>query len=356
MKTMTTFQTFSDSRDNNFNLIRMVAASMVLVSHAYPIALGAGTSEPLSTLLGVKLGTLAVYVFFAISGFLIAQSLDRSSSVTRFLIARVLRIFPALFVMLMLTALVLGPIFTSLHLDEYFSSGAAVRYVLHNLSLAFLMYDLPGVFDANPYGPAINGSLWTLVYEVICYLGVLAIGMAGAFRTRAVMAVALAFFAAGYAITVTRPAGIPIPERLTNLADLGLPFALGSAFYAWRDRLPLNWGIGLALAAGAALLAGTALFHEALIVAVSYWVFLLGYLPGGAIRAYNRLGDYSYGVYIFAFPMQQVMAALFSPMSPALNMALAAPATLFLAVLSWHLVEKPALAVKQPLAQRLSPG
>ena len=354
MGMMNTFDTFSTGRDNNFNLIRMLAASMVLVSHAFPISLGYGTIEPLQDLLGLKLGTAAVYVFFAISGFLISQSFERSQSLARFIIARILRIFPGLLVALTLTAFLLGPYVTTLPLREYFSSPAVPLYLIRNLILAFPLYELPGVFTNNPYGGAINGSLWTLVYEVTCYMGVLLIGLAGAFQKKWQMAIALTCFAAFYAITMHAPAGYAIPGRIINLAELGLPFAIGTAFYVWRTYLPLGWALGIALASLTAAAAYQSFFHELFVVTLCYWVFLVGYLPGGIIRAYNRLGDYSYGVYIYAFPIQQLVAHYLAPMAPIQNMVLSAPATLALAVLSWHLIEKPALTAKSYFAQIVS--
>ena len=353
---MKTFQDFSGSRDNNFNLIRMIAASLVLVSHAYPIALGKNAVEPLSRVLGVTLGTVSVYIFFAISGFLIAQSFDRSSRLSRFVIARILRIFPGLLFMLVVSAFVMGPLVTTLPLNEYFGSTSTLRYVLRNLTLAFPIHQLPGVFQGNPWGPELNGSLWTLVYEVTCYIGVFIVGMAGAFREKWLMGVALVFFGVLYGISQHPPAGIIVPGRAIRVTDLGLPFVFGMVFYTWRNRTPLNWPVGMALALAAFALAHTPLFHVMLILAISYWTFLLGYLPGGAIRAYNRVGDYSYGIYIYAFPLQQLAAHYLSPMTPLQNMLVAAPLTLAFAVLSWHFIEKPALAAKSYLAGKLAFG
>lgn len=347
---------FSENRDNNFNLIRAIAASMVLVSHAYPISSGPGTTEPLESLLGVSLGALAVYIFFVISGFLIAQSFDRSSTTLRFLLARALRIFPALLVVLLLTAYLLGPFYSNLSVFEYFSSLAAPLYVLLNLSLAFLIYGLPEVFLTNPYGGAINGSLWTLFYEITCYFGVLLAGLAGALRKKRLMGAALFLFIGMYFLAVINPFAADLPNRLLLLADLALPFAIGTAFYVWRTVVPLSWIIGIALAGLCGILASSPVFHEVLILSICYWTFLLGYLPGGRIRNYNRIGDYSYGIYIYAFPMQQIAAYHFRPMDPLLNMLIAAPATLFFAMLSWHLVEKPALAAKSKIANRMQPG
>lgn len=329
----------SVGRDNHFNLIRMVAASGVLVSHAYPITLGPGVVEPLEGWLhGVSLGRVSVYVFFALSGFFITKSFDRGSGLGRFLRARVLRLYPALAVVLVLTVGVAGLVLTTAPAPAVWA--AAPEYLWRNLSLYRMRYDLPGVFETNPFGPAINGSLWTLFHEVACYSGVVLAGIAGLFRARRALAVALAGFVA---LQLALPQ-LPLHPKLSVLLDLAFPFAIGSAFYVWRDRVPLRLSLGLALAALAALAWATPLFQVVFVPALSYWVFLIGLAEAPRLLAYNRLGDYSYGTYIYAFPMQQLMA--WFGVSTALgNMALAFPATLVCAVLSWHLVEKPALGL-----------
>ena len=341
----------SAGRDNNLNLIRMIAALAVLVSHAYPVTLGAAFPEPLESLLGRSLGALAVVVFFAISGFLITRSFERDSSVSRWLRSRVLRLFPGLFVALCLTVLVLGPAVTTLPLSDYASDPRTLSYVPRNLSLAFLQFELPGVFAHNPFGGAINGSLWSLYYEVMCYLAVLIAGLAGLLARRRAAAVGFAGYLALYLLSHPALFGEALPERALLLRDLSFPFALGAAAYLWREAIRLRWsllGIG---AVATALLRPTPVFGDALTLWITYATLCLAYLPGGAIRSYNRLGDYSYGVYIYAFPCQQLAEHLFGPMTPATNMALAVPVTLICAVLSWHVVEAPALRLARGAAR-----
>ena len=140
----------ADSRDNNFNLLRMVAAGAVLVSHAYPISLGIGAVEPLARALSMSLGTLAVVTFFIISGFFISQSFEKRSSLLTFCVARVLRIYPGLLMVLLFTVLVVGPIFTQLTMRAYFTDVGTTSYIPHNLSLKWLQYELPGVFIEIP--------------------------------------------------------------------------------------------------------------------------------------------------------------------------------------------------------------
>jgi len=336
----------AEGRDNNFNLLRMLAATGVLVSHAYPISLGYGAHEPLSDLLrGTTLGTLCVMVFFSISGFFITRSFDQKHSLTGFLQARVLRLFPALAVVLAVTVVISALFLTTAPMKVFWP--AAGEYLLRNLFLFFPKYPLPGVFEANPYGPAINGSLWTLSYEVLCYLGVVICGVLGLLGRRAAFAAVLGLFLVFYAITEA----LPLHTGIENLAQLGLPFAIGMSFWVWRAVIPLSWPLAGVVLVAAVLLRPTPLFSFALTMALAYGVFVLGYARIRVFDRYTRLGDYSYGVYVYAFPLQQLVAA-FGVASPLSNMALSFPAVLLCAVLSWTLVEAPALRLRGALPVR----
>lgn len=333
-------------RDNNLNLIRMLAATAVLVSHAVPISQGPQAVEPLNALTGYTLGTLSVMVFFVISGFLITASFQRSSSHTSFLLARGLRLLPGLAVNLVFVALVLAPVVTALPVGAFLNSSEPYAFVLRNLALFSLVYELPGVFDDQPY-PAIVGSIWTLRHEVMCYMGVFLAGFAGAWKSRSRAIWALGGYAVIWAgIALTDPVLSP-PAR--GLVSLSLPFATGVAFYVWRDRLQLSI-FGVALTAGLAwAAAGSWIYPVAVVLTVGYGTFWLAYIPGGIIRAYNRLGDYSYGVYVYAFPLQGAAVWAFGPQSPLENILYSFPPTLMLSVLSWHLIEAPAMRAKAPL-------
>lgn len=327
----------SAGRDNNFDLIRMLAATGVMVSHAFPITLGDGTPEPFETFLkGDNLGRACVFAFFSISGFYITRSFLMKRDTRAFLTARFLRLYPGLVVMFLLTVLAAG-VWLSTDPQVW---QAAPRYVLTGLSLVGY-YPLPGMFPDNPVPEAVNGSLWTLQYEVMCYLGVLALGLLGVFDRKRLFVAIAALFVASYYV------GPMLTGRLqvVYLLYLGMPFLVGVCFCLWQDRIPLSPVIAVALAALVVVLRPTPLFLPAFNLALAYVVFLLGFAQTPRLRAYNRLGDYSYGMYIYAFPVQQTMAQLgfLTPMS---NLALAFPVTLVFAVASWHLIEGPALRLR----------
>lgn len=346
---MSTLQTIGGrchGHDNNFNLIRLIAALAVLVSHSYPVTFGNYALEPVAPYLqNLTLGGVGVVVFFAISGFFIARSFDRNPSLISYLSARALRIFPALAVMLSATVLA-GSFLTSASWQEYWS--AVPRYMTATVSLSIFDYYqvLPGLFDANPYPGDTNASLWTLQFEVYFYLCVAVIGLLGLFRRPMRFAAFVAGFFLLYGLMIYHGANDRMPR-------LGFPFALGMCFWVWRDRVRLSPVYALALLALVVLLHPSRLFFPSLTIFLTYATFVLGFARLPLVAGFNRLGDYSYGAYIYAFPIQQGVAS-FGVTSPLINIAVALPLTMCCAVLSWYLVERPALSFKRPVAARPS--
>lgn len=318
-------------RENNLNLLRLLAALAVIVSHSFPVTLGFGAIEPLTNILGYSLGGVAVKVFFAISGLLIYRSWEESSS-AQFVLARILRLYPGLIIVSLLLAFVVGPLFTA---DaDYFSQPEPWNYVFETLGLPANPALLPGVFTATPY-PGVNGALWTLHYEVACYGGVALAGTLGAFRR---FNISLACYAAFFVLCED-----------TNYAQYSLPFVFGMAIHHYR--LPLRLPI-LTVLAGLTI-ALYALHNPvaqcASTIAISYGALWFGLLKQPYLAAYNRLGDYSYGVYIYGWPVQQIEVTLFPGLSPYALMASAIPVALACGMLSWHFVEGPMLALRKSI-------
>lgn len=343
----------ASGRDNNFNLLRMLAASAVLVSHAYPIALGMGALEPLSSLLGITLGWLSVFTFFAISGFFISKSFDVKGRLIEFWVARCLRIYPGLLGVLLLTVLLVGPNFTELSLQAYFSNGATWTYSFKNCTLKWLQYDLPGVFRDNPYPAAINGSLWTLFYEVMCYGMVAVVGVSGLARRTWCFVMFLGVYSAGY--LAVKIVGVHQAGFVDYFHQLTLPFVIGMAFYQFRRLLPLNLILCCFGGSVTALAYGAPWFREVFLMFWSYMIFYCGSISCRLLRLYNKIGDYSYGVYIYAFPCEQICVAIWPGITPIGLMAVSFPVTLACAVLSWHILEQRALAYQIAVAKWLRP-
>ena len=348
MASSTSLGNVASGRDNNFLLMRLIAASAVLLSHSYTLATGSSASEPLRSTLSMSLGDMAVDVFFATSGFLVAASLIRRASITKFLAARTLRIYPGLVVAVLFTVFVVGPLFTKLPLVAYLSSIETLTYLIRTSTLVFNVgFTLPGVFESNPWPHGVNASLWTLPYEISMYalLATLssvmrrrASGFSERMQTASVIIafVALLLYLVAYAYW--RPSAL---LRLTAM------FWSGVAYYFLRDRIKLSWPLAIALLT---LLASTSShefhFHLVYGLALPYLVLCASYLPGGRVRLFNRFGDYSYGIYIYGFPIQQCVTALLPNASIGWMFALSLFVTFILALGSWHLIEKPFLSFK----------
>jgi peptidoglycan/LPS O-acetylase OafA/YrhL len=209
---------------NNFDSLRILAALAVVASHSFPLSYGSNQQEPIHRLSGgqTNAGTIAVSVFFIISGYLITQSFERSRGVRTFLISRALRLLPGLAMVLIVLAFVIGPIVSAVSVHEYFCSWQPYRFVAINLSLFDTAYNLPGVFLGNPWPDAVDGSLWTLRYEARCYLMVLFLGVSGVLTRLTTLGLlfagclAMKFWSVG------------------ALMDCYTCFAAGAVLYLWR--------------------------------------------------------------------------------------------------------------------------
>jgi peptidoglycan/LPS O-acetylase OafA/YrhL len=332
---------------NHFNLIRMVAALAVLVSHSFPLATGRGNAEPLHESLGISLGSVAVDVFFVCSGFLVTGSLLRQPSLAAFARARALRIYPGLLVVVLTMVIGGGLVFSRLPFPEFLATPATWTFTAKNAVMFFGFYSrLPGVFESNPHALTVNGSLWSLPYEVRLYLLLGALGWACArllptwpvVRKLRWVATCIALAALGTIMLI----GGAWEDLPPGGRFLWMFFAGATAWVTKLGRQALRWtmlaGVALALA-----ISNNAGFN--LVYAIALPVIVLGLAHGRNrwLAAYNRLGDYSYGTYLLAFPVQQSMMALYPEMTPSALSAWAFGCTAFGAVLLWHGVESPAL-------------
>ena len=344
-------------RDNNFNLIRLAAALAVIFSHSVGVLGLPPEREVFFERLGFSLAEMAVDAFFVTSGFLVTASLINRKSVIAFAWARALRIFPALWVMLVLTVFGLGPVLTSLSLTDYLASPATREYFFKCATLITgVRFSLPGIFETLPLKGEFNGSLWTLPVEVRLYVylaaGWLLLSLTPRLRDKAPLVIAPAALAVVLA-TVLSARG---SHRPLNGADIRiLMFIYGVTLYVLRDRIHVGRAIMAALIGCLAIASfNQTAFFIVYLLCLAPLVIHLAYVPGGRVRRFNRLGDYSYGVYIYAFPIQQTLATLIHPLSLGLMVALSSGSTLAVAVLSWRLIERRALAHKEDFAAATS--
>ena len=337
---------YIDGRNNNYNLLRVFAAGIILYFHCFHLANGNGANEKISHLLHLNFGYLGVFVFFVISGFLVTKSFVDRSNIFVFLIARILRIFPAL-LFAVVFCVIIGMYFTSFDIASYLHHNLTKSFfwgnifLVANKTLNSVTYSLPGVFADSPLPNNVNGSLWTLPYELKLYLSVALLGVFSLLNYKSVCNLLYLIIVLLY---VFAPADFLKIDRSTQM--LFFAFASGGFFYINRNIIPLNKWILAGLFLVCFLTYNTTYYALACDATLVYSVFWLAYVPGGWVRTYNCLGDYSYGVYIYAFPIQQSVAALVPGIGPYEMMLLAFPLTLIMAVLSWHVIEKPALRFK----------
>lgn len=344
---------FVSSRQNNFNALRLIAAIMVLVSHCFALT---GRADPFGSLSGQTLGELGVSIFFAISGFLIAKSWSTDPAPWRYALKRGLRLLPALIVAVLVTALIVGPVVSTLSPSSYFASPGVYRYIAENSVLDTINGRLPGVFVQNVYPGAVNGSLWTLPVEAIAYIGAAVLGVLGAFNRRWILAVisfAVLFVGSTLSVTyssfhVTGAAG----GDLTAVLYLAGLFNAGVVLFVMRDRVVLRWDIAAGLLILWIAAFGTEWVRPAALIAIPYLVLTLAYRTPRSVSVITRPGDLSYGIYVYAFPAQQVAAYAFGPkLGPFGMLGVVALPVYGLAFLSWRLIEAPALRLK-PRARR----
>ncbi len=348
-----------ESRANNFDFMRLAFAVLVIYSHAFPLGTGSETLEPFKRMTHGQVtgGGLAVDSFFVMSGFLIAASAERSSSVVAFLRKRIARIYPAFVVSALLAVAFVMPL-ASAHFAGAGAGANAADFLLQTLRLTEFHY--AGAFAANPYPGVINGSIWSVPYEFWCYLGVAMLLVSRVLRRRRVV---LALFLGAWAVSlVSQLRGWNYGGKLLGVV-LGSPqfwarllplYLAGVVFYQYRDRIRLSWM--LALVASASLLTAcwrpygwTLVFP----LAGTYLLFWFAFTPSIRLHGFGRFGDFSYGTYLYAFPIEQLLVQGFGhPVRPAVLFLCALPLTLCAAAASWYGVERHFL---QPARKKETP-
>ena len=337
------------SKDNNYNLIRFIAALVVFINHCFPLT---GQHEPFGDYLGMTMGTWAVDIFFITSGFLVTNSLIRTKNAKIFLLSRIIRIYPGLIAAITITIIVIGACFTSLSIWNYLKDTMTIIYFVKGTTLlsGVGMY-LPGTFESNPFPNAVNGSLWTLIYEVKMYIFLLLIWLTikkFSFFNRIQSPFALAIFALMFLSVLYFAFRFLYGLEESHLNRLAYMFFSGAFFYLFKDKILLShklFGVAV-IALITSVIAGKTAFTLTYVLVIPYILFYIAYVPKGSIRLFNRFGDYSYGIYIYAFPVQQALVAIFPEINTKEMMIYGALAVIPMAMFSWHLIEKNALKLK----------
>lgn len=334
---------------NNLNFLRLLFATFVLITHSFALT-GEGDSDFIYQLThkAYSLSYVGVSGFFIISGFLIFKSAERSKIVTGYLYKRFRRIFPALFVVLFLTAFILAPSIAKVDLKNYYLSNIPYLYVVNNIQL-FLRIDstcIPGVFVHNPYSCTINGSLWTLSYELLFYFLLIPVII---WREKKQM-IKISLISVCVILLILRltiynsfvECQCIIPQTrfgLSHLIELGLFFFTGSLFAVYNLDQKINGSI-LAIAVGG-LIFSIALGFAAILLHLLLPILIIGFgvRRSPYISKLHVIGDYSYGTYLYGFPVQQTLICL-SGMNYLSLMLSSIPISIIFGMLSWFFVEK----------------
>jgi peptidoglycan/LPS O-acetylase OafA/YrhL len=349
-------------KQNNFHLVRFLLAMGVIYSHSFDLLGAKGEFVSRLTHGQSLLSTFSVNGFFVVSGFLVTQSLCNSSGIIDFLGKRVFRIIPAYLASLLLSAFVLGPLVTNLNLHSYFTSEPFL-FVIKNLSFGIRgdAFGILDVFAHNPYPNVVNGSIWTLKYEIALYL-ILGFSLViPYFKTKT--KVTLIFAIVTLAALGNLVFGVELTKS-TNLnywvlnawnykffVSLAFYFFIGGITYLFRNKIPHHTAfqviafIGLVASSQVdALKYGSLIFFPYLLLTTSI---------NDIFHRFGKYGDYSYGLYIYAFPIQQLVVFLLGKFLTVSSFFFTAfAATLAVSVASWHLLEKPALRLKNSFAPK----
>jgi peptidoglycan/LPS O-acetylase OafA/YrhL len=340
-------------KNNNFDFLRFLFALFVVISHAYPISGGNESSQWVYQMSNgqIVLAQLGLSGFFIISGYFIFQSLQRSESLLGYFKKRYLRLFPALFVVLLL-AVLLSPLVYESDVP-FFENKEVYTYLPYNLTLYFFQSGIKGIFDTNVYH-AINGSLWTIRYEFSLYI---AIGLLFFFRknikvVRALLILVFVIMMITYNFFNERFRGSSIlGMQGYHILNLGTFFICGSLLAAIQlEKIKSN--LLLIIVCVVFLLSIHFNFHSSIKhIVFPILVLLIGFTPLPFFSTFGKIGDMSYGIYIYSFPVQQTLMYFFKFNTYQL-MAYSMIISIMFGYLSWHFIEKKALRYKnRPISQ-----
>jgi peptidoglycan/LPS O-acetylase OafA/YrhL len=335
-------------RPTGFDYLRIVLSIVIVCEHSIITSYGETAGAvvwqlPLRPLVGMFLP-----MFFALSGFLVAGSLFRTTSLVQFIGLRVIRIYPALCVEVLISALLIGPPLTTLPLKEYFSSPVFYLYLL-NIT-GHIHYLLPGLFQSNPFPDMVNLQLWTVPFELGCYitlslLAVLGIKKFHWMAPAATVLLLLAYFVVRV-IVKKQWALIAIHGGLPGQLLIAC-FLAGVSTYLYKEKLP--WSHSLCAVSGVltALLFGFIPFGDFIAAPfAAYFTVSLGVTNPKKLRVLQG-ADYSYGIYLYGFVLQQALASFPWAREWWINILFCVPAAIGMAAVSWHLIEKPALNLRR---------
>lgn len=335
--------------NNNFGLLRLLLAFMVIYGHSNLLMETNHTKNYISFIMGNEFKNTGsrVMSFFFLSGMLITYSLLKKNDVIAFIIARVFRIYPAYIVVILFTALVIGPIFTNLSLHDYLTNSEVTSYIIKNLKLS-MQWTLPELFPDNYY-PSINSSIWTIPFEIYAYALFLCLYILGVFINKK--------FATLIACMVVLDTALGTHYIFSWISSDSLPrfiplaFAFGSLLVLWRDKIKINFQLVIACWVLHYLFKHT--LTSLSLAYMALFVTLLFIFSTPLMLKFKPKIDISYGVYLWGYPIQQIIIHFFPKFnSNSLTIAAIIVCT-FIGILSWYLIEKPSMNLEKKINLKL---
>ena len=338
---------------SGFDYLRIILAALVVFWHAF-VCTGSLIPEAFLISSAFKIMVyLILPMFFGLSGFLVTASLLRTNKLWPFLVLRGIRLGPALLFEIFLSAILLGPVLTTISLPEYFSSHLFQTYFLN--VFGWPHYLLPGVFESNPT-PRVNAALWTVPYEAECYIALAILFVVRLTRAPRIFLAVLGVLIVGFSVLAIGGHDVldtGLPRGTLTGRQLVICFLVGSALYLNRHIVPYNRAL---IWAAAALSICLIRFHSLQYLALIPIVYLTACLGLTTPRKAPLIftGDYSYGVYLYGGPILQTVVILTGSRNPIAVFFIALPLVGAFAMLSWHLVKSPALKMKKHFIKRRS--
>jgi peptidoglycan/LPS O-acetylase OafA/YrhL len=326
--------------NNNLDLIRLFAALAVVIYHSFAINPEWGFSDPTKSFFGhTSTGGVAVKIFFFISGLLVTNSIITKKSAIEFLLSRTLRTFPGLILVTSISALIIGPVITDMKLNEYLLHNGTYMYIVNNIIMN-TSFVLPGVSFDNVYG--INGSLWTIRYEVAAYIILVISFMFGLMKSNIISSLICLFIIIE---PITPLKGVLFASSDNSAIFLLAPcFALGSFF-----AINKNW-LKSTLTVPVILLLASIYSHSPtlspLLLCFSFCLFAFHISSVNWIINLRLKSDISYGVYLWGFPVLQIAHKYFSS-GPILGIVISIIASCIMGYASWVLIEKPCIKLSK---------
>lgn len=335
-----------NKRNDNFLAIRIIAASMVIYAHAPAIAPAVNETDIFVLLgFGNYSGRIAVNIFFLISGFLVTGSLTRQNGdIIKFFKLRALRLVPAFFINLIILAIIIGPIATNLPINKYFSNPETWKYITQNIKFStHMLWKLPGVLEevqsTSPHASAINGSIWSIPAEVRMYLILGLLGLTGFFSSKRIATIGILIL---LIIGTFFPQYLPLHQ---TWIEPGAYFGIGVLVFLHRESIRVSWLLATGLVILAVITRHLPSYQAAFPLALSGIVFALAYITP-PIQFLEKYGDPSYGVYLWGWPCQQLIAQKIPHAGLFSHTILSIALSVICGYASWHLIEKHVIKLK----------